>query len=360
VTLPPRSRPPSPNAQVLDQVPIRAFDADRCGPGSLSLVLNSYGDMVSEAQLGADLPKAPGGGVLSVDLLLAARQRGFDASLVPGDGETISKEIAEKHPSILMMKLLVVPGERRDIYHYVVVDGFDPGRRLFRVQFGDGKVRWTSLARLERAWRGTSHALLLVRPRRELGLELRRAVELEGVERWTEAAARYRAIIAAWPNAAQAWVNLGNVEARLDRFEESEQAYRRALVLSPDLADALNNLAWLLLRGGARLEEAEELALAATREAGPDQPVAFDTLGRIQLARGRCADAQKTFTSALVGVGPAPVGARADLLEGLGRAHWACGRAEEARSSFLEALDAGPTTERSRAIQAALLALGRP
>jgi Flp pilus assembly protein TadD len=345
---------------VLDQVPIRAFEADRCGPGSLSLVLNSYGDMVSEAQLGADLPKAPGGGVLSVDLLLAARQRGFEASLVPGDGETIQREIAQKHPSILMLKLLDVPGERKDIYHYVVVDGFDPGRGLFRVQFGDGKVRWTSLTRLERAWRGTSHALLLVRPGRELGLELERAVELERTERWRQAATLYRDIIAAWPNAARAWVNLGNVEARLDRPQESERAYRRALVLAPGFADALNNLAWLLLSGGSRLEEAEELALEATRETGPDQPVALDTLGRVQLARGRCADAEKTFSSALVGGVPARGEGRADLLEGLGRAHWACGRAEEARSTLLEALDAGPTTERSRAIQAALLALGRP
>ena len=323
-------------------------------------MLNSYGDMVSEAQLGADLPKAPGGGVLSVDLLLAARQRGFEASLVPGDGETIQREIAQNHPSILMLKLLDVPGERRDIYHYVVVDGFDPGRGLFRVQFGDGKVRWTSLARIERAWRGTSHALLLVRPRRELGLELERAVELERTERWREAATLYRDIIAAWPNAARAWVNLGNVEARLDRPQESERAYRRALVLAPGFADALNNLAWLLLSGGSRLEEAEELALEATREAGPDQPVALDTLGRVQLARGRCADAEKTFSSALVVAGTARGEGRADLLEGLGRAHWACGRAGEARSTFLEALDAGPTTERSRAIQAALLALGRP
>ncbi|HKC11352.1 MAG TPA: tetratricopeptide repeat protein [Vicinamibacteria bacterium] len=360
MTLPPRSRAPSPEAQVLGQVPIRAFEADRCGPGSLSLVLNSYGDMISEAQLGADLPKAPGGGVLSVDLLLAARERGFDAALVPGDGETIRKEIAQKHPSILMLKLLDVPGERKDIYHYVVVDGFDPGRGLFRVQFGDGKVRWTSLARLDRAWRGTSHALLLVHPRRDLGLELRRAVELERAERWTEAATLYREIIAAWPSAARAWVNLGNVEARLDRREESERAYRRALVLSPGLSDALNNLAWLLLSGGSRLEEAEELALEAARETGTDQPVALDTLGRVQLARGRCADAEKTFASALLGADPARGEGRADLLEGLGRAHWACGRAEEARSTLLEALAAGPTTQRSRAIQAALLALERP
>jgi Flp pilus assembly protein TadD len=345
---------------VLDQVPVRAFEADRCGPGSLALVLNSYGDTVPEAQLAADLPKAPGGGVLSVDLLLAARQRGFDASLVPGDGATIRKEITEKHPSILMLKLLDVPGERRDIYHYVVVDGFDPGRELFRVQFGDGKVRWTSLARLERAWRGTSHALLLVRPRRDLGLELRRAVELERAERWSEAATMYRAIIAAWSNSARAWVNLGNVEARLDRREESERAYRRALVLSPGLSDALNNLAWLLLRGGSRLEEAEELAVEATREAGPEQPVAVDTLGRVQLARGRCGDAEKTFISALAGADAALGGGRADLLEGLGRAHWACGRIEEARSTFSQALGAGPTAETSLAIQAALLALGPP
>jgi Flp pilus assembly protein TadD len=295
-----------------------------------------------------------------VDLLLAARQRGFEASLVAGDAETVRREITRGHPPILMLKLLGVPGFRAGVYHYVVVDGFDPESSLFRVQFGDGQARWAHLEGLERAWRGTAHATLLVRPRQELSGELRRGLELERATRWSDAAALYREVTAAWPESARAWTNLGNVEARLDRREESERAYRRALALSPGLADALNNLAWLLLQEGSRLEEAEQLALAANRGAGSDQRMTADTLGRIQLARGRCADAETTFAAALAGTDAPPGEGQAELLEGLGQAHRACGRLLEARESFSQALAASPSAQTELAIMAALLALGPP
>jgi len=58
-------------------------------------------------------------------------------------------ELAEGRPAILMLRLLDAPGARRDIYHYVVVDGFDPPRGLCRFQFGDGKARWARLESLE-------------------------------------------------------------------------------------------------------------------------------------------------------------------------------------------------------------------
>src|SRR6266496_1089958 len=207
-TLAPRSRPPSPEAHILEQVPVRAFEGDHCGSGSLSLVLNANGDPVSDAALNASLPRAPGGGVLSVDLLLAARKRGFDASLAAGDAGAIRREIGEGRPVILLLKLLDLPGERRDVSHYVVVDGFDPRRQLFRLQFGDGKARWAKLERVERAWRAAGHALLTVRRRWDEAADLRRGVELEASGRLAAAAETYRTVLEAHPASVRAWVNL--------------------------------------------------------------------------------------------------------------------------------------------------------
>jgi len=327
-TLAPRSRSPSPEAQVLEQVPLRTFEEDRCGAGSLSLVLNANGDPVSDAALDASLPRAPGGGVLSLDLLLAARRRGFDASLVAGDAGAIRSEIGNGRPVILMLKLLDLPGERRDVYHYVVADGFDPRRQLFRLQFGDGKARWAKLERVERAWRAAGHALLTVRRRWDETTDLRRGVELEASGRAADAAETYRRVLEAHPASARAWVNLANCEARLGRRESAEAAYRRALAISPEHRDALNNLAWLLLEEGSRLEEAETLATRAAAVEGPERALAQDTLGRIHLARGRCADAVTTFQKALATSEALPPEIRAGLLEGLRQARRACGPSE--------------------------------
>jgi tetratricopeptide (TPR) repeat protein len=297
-TLPPPSLAPGPGARVLEHVPVRTFEDDRCGPGSLSIVLNALGDPVSEEELEASLPRAPGGGVLSVDLLLVARQRGFAAALVAGDAEAVRAEIRAGRPAILLLRLLNAPGRHHDVYHYVVVDGMDEGRRLFRFQFGDGRGRWARLEQLEGAWKGAGHALLTFRAPAALA-ELRAAVTLERAGRLDEAARRYREILEAHPEHVRAWVNLGNVEAARSRRREAEAAYRRALELAPHDTDALNNLAWLLLGEGERLEEAEDLARAAAAGAGPDRALVLDTLVRVQIARGRCAEAETTLAEGL-------------------------------------------------------------
>jgi tetratricopeptide (TPR) repeat protein len=319
VSLAPRSRTPSPEARVVPGIPLTVFDQDRCGPGSLSLALRAHGEAVSARDLETALPEKPGRGVLSVDLLLAARGRGFDAALVTGTAEAVRGELAEGRPAILMLRLLDAPGERRDVYHYVVVDGFDPARGLFRFQFGDGKARWARLESLEGSWKPAGHALLVIRSRADTDAALARAVALEGEGRLQEADALYRQVLVVRPKSVRAWVNLGNVAADQRRREDSETAYRRALEVAPDDRDALNNLAWLLLAEGTRLEEAETLATRAANQPGPDRPLAQDTLGRIQLARGLCAQAARTFREALEAEA-VPEKACAGLRDGLTRA----------------------------------------
>jgi peptidase C39-like protein len=194
---------PSPEASVLGHVPVRAFEDDQCGPGSLSVVLNALGDAASEAELGATLPRTPGGGVLSVDLLLAARQRGFSASLVTGDEDAVRREIEEGRPVILMLRMLNAPGRSRDLYHYVVVDGQDPRRGLFRIPFGDGKARWAALKQVEGAWKGAGHAMLTVSAPPGFA-EMRAAAELERARLLDEAAERYERILEASPESLRA------------------------------------------------------------------------------------------------------------------------------------------------------------
>ncbi len=290
-------------------------------------MLNALGDPVTARELAAALPRAPKGGVLSVDLLLGARQRGFDTALVAGSAEAIREEIADGRPVILMLRLLHVPGAGRDVYHYVVVDGSDPDRGLFRFQFGDGRARWAPIGGVERGWEATDRALLLVWPRTATEAALRRAVSLEAAGRAADASVLYRRVLSVRPDSLRAWVDLGNAEARQGKQDDAERAYRRALELSPDDRDALNNLAWLLLERGTKLDEAEGLAAKAASRPGPDRPPAQDTLGRIQLARGRCAEAARTFAEALASAEAVEDSLRAQLGEGLAQAERACAQA---------------------------------
>jgi tetratricopeptide (TPR) repeat protein len=279
--------------------PPRVFADDQCGPGSLAAVLNALGDPVTGSQLEVELP-AVRGGVLSLDLVLAARRRGFSAALLRGDPARLRLEIEAGRAAILMLRLLDMPGQARDVYHYVVVDGFDPERSFFRFQFGDGQARWALLDDLESSWKAAGHALVQVaRGTPSLADGLRRGLALEREGRWAEAAEVYRQLDAAHPRSVRVLVNLGNAEAAGGRRAAAEAAYRAALEIGPEDQDALNNLAWLLLADPSRLEEAEDLAARAAKAGGPDRAPVLDTLGRILLARGHCREAEEVFGRAL-------------------------------------------------------------
>lgn len=312
ITTAPRSKPASATATVIPNVPLLKWGVESCGAGSLSTVLQHYGDPTSMKQWDDTLPKVRGG-VLTIDMLLAARQKGFDAQLVTGTPETVAAELTAGRPVILMLQVVEYPGSNYDFYHYVVVDGIDPAGGLIRTQWGDQKGRWTTFAKIEKPWTGGGHAAILIRPRSGDAEALRAAVALEDSGKIAEAAKSYREIVTRNPASAVAWTNLGNAERQLGNTAEAENAFRKAIEADAKGArDALNNLAWLLYEE-KRLDEAEPLARKAVAEAGPDSYLVLDTLARVLAAKGSCDEALTTFRHAIDAVPAARNEARADI-----------------------------------------------
>ncbi len=288
----PRPRPPGPTARAIEGVPPLRFGVENCGAGSLAGVFAALGEEVPLAELDAALPKAVNGGVLTLDLVLEARARGFSARLLEGSPAVVHEAIERGLPTILALRVVNAPGTRGDLFHYVVADGFDPGRGLVRLQYGDGVFRWVGFGQIDGSWRAAGRALIVIEPRPPgaplSGTEVRYAVALEEGGRLDEAAALYRHLLGRDPSSALLWTNLGNVESARGARAEAEAAYRRALALEPAFRDALNNLAWLLLEQGERLDEAADLASRAVAADGPDPHLVLDTLAHALRARGDC------------------------------------------------------------------------
>lgn len=295
----PRSTPASPTASVIPNVPMQKWGIESCGAGSLSTVLQHYGDKTSLAEWDATLPKMRGG-VLSIDMLVAARKRGFDAQLVTGTPEVVEQEVSAGRPVILMLRVIDSIGKGLDFFHYVVVDGIDAQRGLVRTQWGDQQGRWTTMARLEKPWAGGGHAAILIRPRDGLTDQLRAAVALEDEGKYDEAAKQYRDLLAKHADSALLWTNLGNADMQLGKRPDAESDFRKALELDPAERDAMNNLAWLLYQE-KRLDEAELLARKAAAIQGPDSYLVLDTLARVLAAKGNCTEAEQTFELATAG-----------------------------------------------------------
>lgn len=296
----PRSQAPTASAFVIENVPAQKWDILSCGAGALSSVLQHYGDPTSMDEWQAALPKTRGG-VMSIDLVLAAREKGYDARLVTGDAAMVGAEVREGRPVILMLQVIQAPGKGYDFFHYVVVDGYDPDRNLYRTQFGDGRTRWARIEKLTPAWKPTKYATVLIRPADVNAKALRAAVQLEQEGKYALAATTYREILQRDPGSVLAWTNLGNAEMQLGRPLPAEEAFRKALELDPDSADTLNNLAWMLYEQ-KRYEEAEPLARRAALTEAPDAWTRLDTLARILAARGACEEAASTFRRALAEV----------------------------------------------------------
>src|ERR1043165_2677126 len=77
----PRSQKASETAVTIPNMPMLHWGIESCGAGSLSTILQHYGDTTTMQQWDASLPKTRGG-VMTIDMLIAARQKGYDAKLV--------------------------------------------------------------------------------------------------------------------------------------------------------------------------------------------------------------------------------------------------------------------------------------
>lgn len=98
------------------------------------------------------------------------------------------------------------------------------------------------------------------------------------------------------PADAEGWFDLG-LELERAAPAEAEEAYRRALQINPDLAEALVNLGRLLQSQG-RLHEAEDLYRRA-RTAQPDLAVAIFNLGTVLDEQERHHEALEAYRAAI-------------------------------------------------------------
>lgn len=90
----------------------------------------------------------------------------------------------------------------------------------------------------------------------------------------------------------------GQLELACGNLDASEDYLRRSLRLSPEQPEAANNLAYVLLRRGEKLDEARALVEESIRRDG--RVAAYhDTLARVQLAQGRRDEARKSFEQAV-------------------------------------------------------------
>ncbi len=125
----------------------------------------------------------------------------------------------------------------------------------------------------------------------DLGVAYERRGEPELAEREYRRAAR---LDDDW---ATPWFNLGNLYAGKEKWSEATAFYSKALKRDPLSAEAMNNLAWVMLQQG-RTDEALSWAQRAA-SLSADSPAVLDTLAEVHMARQETVWAQSIVARGL-------------------------------------------------------------
>jgi predicted double-glycine peptidase len=201
---------------------------DTCGAASLAMVLRFWDQDVSQEQIIEALLEPELRGIPGSRLAEFARERGLRAVPYEGDLAQIRDFVEKGRPLIVAWKV------GRDLYHNVVVTGFDDDRAAVIVNDpAKGPARRVPRRRFEERWAGGNHWTLLVLPEREPYVEPTRPVP----------------VAQAAPQDYESLVALGISLGKQGKTAEAAEAFSRAIALDPGRPEAR------VERGGLRFIE---------------------------------------------------------------------------------------------------------
>lgn len=159
------------------------------------------------------------------------------------------------------------------------------------------------------------------------------------LDRDDDALSFYTAAVELDPRMVDAWVQLGILYDQRGSTDSSEANYRRALLLEPDNALALNNLAYSLSQRRIQLDQARAMAWRAV-QSEPQNAAYADTYAWVLYQLGEYQDARFYIERAI------SLGGNATHFEHLGDILWALGDTVGAASAWRQALTRDPSRTR--------------
>ncbi|MBV8603071.1 MAG: PA2778 family cysteine peptidase [Pelomonas sp.] len=276
----------------LDRVPFFAQEDHECGPAALAMLLQAGGVAATPGQLLPEVYLPGRQGALQQELLIDARRHGLPAYVLAPTLPDLLAEVAAGHPVLVFMNLSlpIYP-----VWHYAVAIGYDRERASLLLRSGRTERLEMSLGTFERTWARGGHWAMVALPTNELPATAQAgpfAAAVVALERLDARAAR-----AAYATALQRWaaepallLGAGNAAYALGDRAGAAAAYRHAGAVRPDLADAWNNLAQVLMESGAPRAEALRAAEQAVALGGPRVALYRELAATLRAAPGARGD----------------------------------------------------------------------
>lgn len=151
----------SPSGRLIKGVPFFPQKEKMCGPAALSSVLGYWGEKIGldEAKKAVYAEKLEG--TLPMDLIIHAREKGYDAKFYRGGFDDLKSKVSDGNPLILFLNL------GYDFYpigHYIVVVGYSEGKKVVLAHSGMNREEAFTFDRLDSLWKKTNYSTILIKP----------------------------------------------------------------------------------------------------------------------------------------------------------------------------------------------------
>jgi len=228
-------------------VPFIEQTDNHCGPAALAMVANYYGNSITAEQVAQQIYIPDKKGSLQIEMQAAARNLDLVAFTMNMDLASLRAEINAERPVIILQNLAfnIYP-----VWHYSVVTGRDPNNGYFLLHSGRHEYYRSAWTTLENTWRRGEYWALVAVPAGDIPSSaneteaIQAALDLEKVGKYRAAQLTYAAIIERWPENFTAQVGIANTHMLLKEPLAASQAYKQALQLDTQSAQALNNFAY--------------------------------------------------------------------------------------------------------------------
>jgi len=255
----------------------------QCGPSTLAMAMTYSGLPITPEELKNQVYTPSRKGSLQMAMVAATRRHGRIAYQII-DLNSIWAEIAAGYPVIVLQNIGLswIP-----VWHYAVVIGYDFPEKTVILRSGITERKVMSFYTFEKTWARSNYwGMIVLKPTQLPGLAkekiyLTGVLGLEKSRQFEAAVAAYQTALKRWPQSLIALMGLGNSFYALGNLPGAENAFREAVKIYPDAADAYNNLAQVLFEQG-RKQEALDAARRAVAIGGPMSAVYESTLKEIQ------------------------------------------------------------------------------
>ena len=250
-------------------VPFYPQEAYQCGPAALATLLGSSEVQVTPEQLVPLIYVPRRRGSFQIELIAATRKYGRIPYVIDSSMDHLLDELDMGRPVLVLQNLGF---KNKPIWHYAVVNGYDPLNREFYLRSGADPRKVVSMSWFYRTWQlAGMWGLVALKPSEwpanlDQEKQLKAVVTMEAVQSPTFMLEAYRSFIKLFPDNSIATLGLANAYLRNNEINQAFRLYYQILSASPNDVAAINNLAMALGDAGcyedAVLEAQKAVVLA--------------------------------------------------------------------------------------------------